>query len=192
MPVYFAVVYGLDYWIRLRQGKGGPKPLDLNGVSDATDSFGNSALDSALRFADRDPAQQSALRCIGRSVCCIGHGAHQLDREDFVRAGKPREIIRRARDTARLQVFCDAQQEFTKGRLYFYYYLNYLFKYVELFDTVLLGLRGKPIPFLHRCPRELLARSSLLVVRCSYHHAATLVLTFTQLRAQSCVQVQRD
>lgn len=68
-------------------------------------------------------------------------------------------------------VYCDVQAEFTKGRVYLYYYINYIFKFVELLDTVLLVLRGKPTPFLH-----------------VYHHAATLVLCWSQLRAQSCVQ----
>jgi fatty acid elongase 3 len=73
--------------------------------------------------------------------------------------------------TSFLSVFCDAAQQHTKGRLIFYYYINYMFKFVELFDTVLLVLRNKPTPFLH-----------------TYHHAATLVLCWSQLRAQSCVQ----
>lgn len=53
----------------------------------------------------------------------------------------------------------------------FIYFLNYIFKYVELIDTFLLALRGKPIQFLH-----------------IYHHAATLILCWSQLWAQSCIQ----
>jgi len=70
-----------------------------------------------------------------------------------------------------IPVICDPDKQFTSGRLYFYYYVNYVFKYVELFDTVLLALRGRETAFLH-----------------VYHHAATLVLCWSNLLWQSCVQ----
>ncbi|GJD12715.1 Putative elongation of fatty acids protein 1 [Galdieria sulphuraria] len=57
------------------------------------------------------------------------------------------------------------------GRLQFIYWLNYLFKYVELFDTFLLVARKKPVTFLHE-----------------YHHAATLVLCWIEQREYSTVQ----
>jgi len=66
---------------------------------------------------------------------------------------------------------CDPLGKHVAGPIYFIYFVNYVFKYVELIDTFLLALRGKPIPFLH-----------------SYHHAATLVLCWSQLWAQSCIQ----
>ena len=68
-------------------------------------------------------------------------------------------------------LFCDPSGRHVGGALYFIYFLNYIAKYVELIDTCLLALRGKPIPFLH-----------------AYHHAATLVLCWSQLWAQSCIQ----
>jgi GNS1/SUR4 family len=58
-----------------------------------------------------------------------------------------------------------------KGRLAFLYYVNYLLKFYEFIDTAILVLRGKPTIFLH-----------------VYHHAATAVLVWSQLRAQSCMQ----
>jgi fatty acid elongase 3 len=74
-------------------------------------------------------------------------------------------------DRGFLETWCDPTHTNTKGERYFYYYINYLFKYAELVDTVLLALRDKPMIFLH-----------------VYHHAATLVLCWSQLRGHTCVQ----
>lgn len=68
-------------------------------------------------------------------------------------------------------VFCDAEGRWTSGPIYYYLYINYILKYVELGDTALLAVRGKPTEFLH-----------------VYHHAATLVLCLTQLRGQTSLQ----
>ncbi|KAL3898474.1 MAG: hypothetical protein SGCHY_002717 [Lobulomycetales sp.] len=51
------------------------------------------------------------------------------------------------------------------------YYLNYLFKYYELLDTVFLALKGKPTPFLH-----------------VYHHASVMALCFFELEGYASVQ----
>mmetsp|Transcript_53795 Transcript_53795/g.131834 ORF Transcript_53795/g.131834 Transcript_53795/m.131834 type:complete len:268 (-) Transcript_53795:16-819(-) len=68
-------------------------------------------------------------------------------------------------------MLCSASFHEEGGRLQFSYFVNHLFKYYELLDTVLLVLRKKPVIFLHE-----------------YHHAATLVLTWSQLREHSTVQ----
>jgi len=73
--------------------------------------------------------------------------------------------------TSLFDVYCDEKVQFNYGRIYFFYYINYLFKFWELIDTALLVLRGKPTPFLH-----------------VYHHASTLVLCWSQMRAESCLQ----
>mmetsp|Transcript_17752 Transcript_17752/g.21292 ORF Transcript_17752/g.21292 Transcript_17752/m.21292 type:complete len:290 (+) Transcript_17752:299-1168(+) len=73
--------------------------------------------------------------------------------------------------TSVYEIYCDRNTLFAKGPLIFVYYVNYLFKFYEMGDTVLLCLRGKPTPFLH-----------------VYHHAATLALCWSQLLTHSTVQ----
>eukprot|EP01083_Nonionella_stella_P042031 113697_1 len=68
-------------------------------------------------------------------------------------------------------VLYDPAYQWATGRLTFLYYVNYLFKYYELIDTMLLALKGKPIIFLHW-----------------FHHAATLVLTWVFLTQYAGMQ----
>ena len=68
------------------------------------------------------------------------------------------------------QLIC-SRDVFDDGRIQAVYYVNHLFKYWELVDTVLQVLRKKPVPFLHQ-----------------YHHAATLVLTWSQIVEYSACQ----
>lgn len=64
-----------------------------------------------------------------------------------------------------------AQEMHENGHLQMIYYINSFFKAWEFIDTFLLILRKKPVPFLH-----------------SYHHAATLVLTWVQMTEHSTCQ----
>lgn len=68
------------------------------------------------------------------------------------------------------QVLCDSPGRFTSGTLYFYYWVNYIFKWIELLDTVYLRLRCKKVETLHW-----------------YHHSATLALCWVQAVTQSCM-----
>ncbi|PVV04625.1 hypothetical protein BB560_000867 [Smittium megazygosporum] len=63
---------------------------------------------------------------------------------------------------------CSADNWTTKLELL--YYFNYLIKWYEFVDTILLVLKKKPTPFLH-----------------VYHHSMTMILCFTQLEGSTTV-----
>jgi len=56
-------------------------------------------------------------------------------------------------------------------RLIAYYYVNYLIKFYELLDSFFMVMKYRPLEFLH-----------------VYHHTATMVLCFTQLRGTTVLQ----
>lgn len=64
-----------------------------------------------------------------------------------------------------------AKSIYEDGTMQLIYYINMGFKVWEFIDTFLLALRKKPVPFLH-----------------SYHHSATLLLTWVQLNEHSGCQ----
>lgn len=64
-----------------------------------------------------------------------------------------------------------ARRMHENGHLHAIYYINSAFKFWEFTDTFLLLVRKKPVAFLH-----------------SYHHAATLVLTYVQMLEHSTAQ----
>lgn len=68
-------------------------------------------------------------------------------------------------------IYCSLTHFDQKGSLTLIYYINHLLKYYELLDTIFLVLKHKPLTFLH-----------------SYHHPATLVLTWVQLVDSTGVQ----
>lgn len=83
--------------------------------------------------------------------------------------------------------------QFTKGRLYFFYYINYLFKLLEFIDTWFLVLRyvcSGTLPSLDLyLPLPPLPCSKKPVIFLHiYHHAATAFLCWSQMAAQSCMQ----
>jgi fatty acid elongase 3 len=82
-----------------------------------------------------------------------------------------RELLSIYHRQSAFELFCNQHVANVSGWLIFLYYVNYVFKYVELVDTVFLVLRARQTPFLH-----------------VYHHAITLCLCWTQLRVETCMQ----
>lgn len=80
-------------------------------------------------------------------------------------------LIARYRGGLTLHQLVCSRDIFEDGHLHLIYYINMFFKVWEFMDTFLLALRKKPIAFLH-----------------AYHHAATLVLTWSQLVEHSGCQ----
>ncbi len=65
-----------------------------------------------------------------------------------------------------------SEEVFDDNLLNFFYFCNYILKYVELLDTVLLVLAHKPLQFLH-----------------VYHHTMTMILCWTQLHGETSVVI---
>lgn len=73
-------------------------------------------------------------------------------------------------------------------RLEFYYMINYYFKYIELFDTVFLALKKKPLGMYSRPnPGSPLLQCPRLAFLHVFHHSATALLCFTQLNGKTSV-----
>jgi len=61
-------------------------------------------------------------------------------------------------------LFCDTDRRMASGNQTYWFYLFYLSKFYELFDTVIIVLKKRPIIFLH-----------------VYHHIITIVLVYVML-----------
>lgn len=101
-----------------------------------------------------------ALAFVHNIVLAIGSG--------LLLVGIASEILPALYEDSLFQAICGTR--IFNGRLEIFFYINYLFKVWELFDTVLLVLKGAPLTFLH-----------------VYHHCLTFVLCYTQFVGQSSV-----
>jgi len=82
-----------------------------------------------------------------------------------------RFIVNRLEGKSTAELFlCDPEKKFASGRIVFWYYIFYLSKFYELFDTIIIVLKKRPIIFLH-----------------VYHHCITIVLIWAMLRYQVAV-----
>ena len=80
-------------------------------------------------------------------------------------------LIEMERATSLFDVVCDPNAVFVGTPIYILYFVNYLLKYVELIDTLLIQMRGKS-------PMKLQV----------YHHFITLALTYIQGITESSIQ----
>lgn len=82
------------------------------------------------------------------------------------------ELLKLNQSYSMFEIFCPARDVTGReGGLFFYYYVNYIFKYIELIDTIQLALKKRELTLLH-----------------TYHHGATLLLTAVMLKARVSVQ----
>jgi fatty acid elongase 3 len=69
----------------------------------------------------------------------------------------------------------------------FYYMVNYMFKYIELFDTVFLALKKKPMRGFRFSSTFKCSSQFLLEFLHVFHHSATALLCFTQLNGKTSI-----
>ncbi|KAI8808399.1 GNS1/SUR4 family-domain-containing protein [Cladochytrium replicatum] len=74
------------------------------------------------------------------------------------------DTIERYQNHGMGEVFCTTNPKSLKGRLWYTMYIYYLSKFWELFDTVILVLKKKPVIFLH-----------------GYHHSIVILLVWVWL-----------
>jgi len=103
---------------------------------------------------NRKPYSLKLAVCIHNAILCIGSLVM------FV--GVMYEIYELLQKGGMKMLYCDTKRP--TGRVYYWMYIYYLSKFVELFDTVILILKKRPLIFLH-----------------VYHHAIVILMVWLWL-----------